>query len=65
MDEREQLLRELTEAAGVPCVVLGVPARHVHSHTGIIRRDDYDLTLRLLLAVIRKLDHETVGSLTG
>lgn len=51
-------------AAGVPCAVLGVPARHVHSHAGIIRRDDYDLALRLVLALIRKLDREMVASLT-
>jgi endoglucanase len=52
-------------AGGVPCVVLGVPARHIHSHAGIIRRDDYDRTLQLLLALLHKLDKERVGSLTG
>lgn len=50
--------------AGVPCVVIGVPARHIHSHTSIINRDDYDQTLRLLLAVLRKLDAKTVRGLT-
>jgi endoglucanase len=49
--------------AGVPCVVIGVPARHIHSHTSIIHRDDYDQTLRLLLAVLKKLDTETVRGL--
>jgi len=50
-------------AAGVPCVVLGVPARHIHSHTGIIRRDDYDRTLQLVLALVRRLDRATVDTL--
>jgi len=50
--------------AGVPCVVLGVPARHIHSHTSIINRDDYDNTLRLLLALLKKLDAKTVRGLT-
>ncbi|MGC8873180.1 MAG: M42 family metallopeptidase [Chloroflexia bacterium] len=50
-------------ATGVPCVVLGVPARHIHSHTSIIRRDDYDRTLQLVLAVVRRLDRATVESL--
>ena len=50
---------------GVPSVVLGVPARHIHSHAGIIHRDDYDKALNLLVAVIRKLDMETVASLTA
>jgi endoglucanase len=49
--------------AGVPSVVLAVAARHIHSHNSIINRDDYDQTLKLLLALIRKLDENTVKSL--
>jgi putative aminopeptidase FrvX len=48
---------------GVPTVVLAVPARHIHSHSSIIHRDDYDRALRLLVAVIEKLDAETVKGL--
>jgi endoglucanase len=50
---------------GVPCVALGVPTRHIHSHSGIIRREDYDNTLKLLLALIKRLDQETVASFTA
>jgi len=50
---------------GVPTVVIGVPARHIHSHTAIIHRDDYDRALRLLIAVIGKLDAATVARLTA
>jgi putative aminopeptidase FrvX len=50
---------------GVPTVVLGVPARHIHSHVSIIHRDDYDHALDLLTAVIKKLDAETVADLTN
>ena len=39
---------------GVPTVVIGVPVRHIHSHSGILRRDDYDAALKLLVAVLRK-----------
>ncbi len=49
--------------AGVPTVVLGVPSRHIHSHSSIIHRDDYDQALRLLIAVVDKLDEQTVASL--
>jgi len=49
---------------GVPTVVISVPARHIHSHSSIIHRDDYDNTLKLLNAVIKKLDSETVKLLT-
>ncbi len=48
---------------GVPTVVIGVPARHIHSHSSIMHRDDYDGALKLLIAVIEKLDAETVAGL--
>jgi putative aminopeptidase FrvX len=50
-------------ATGVPTVVLGVPARHIHGHAGIIHRDDYDGALRLLVGVVEKLDAVTVAGL--
>lgn len=49
---------------GVPTVVLGVPSRHIHSHAAIIHRDDYDNALKLLAALVQKLDQETVATLT-
>jgi putative aminopeptidase FrvX len=49
--------------AGVPTVVLGVPARHIHSHSGLIRRDDYERTLELVVALIGKLDAQMAASL--
>lgn len=48
---------------GVPAVVLGVPARHIHSHGSIIDRADYDRAVTLLVALIRKLDAATVAGL--
>ena len=48
---------------GVPALYTGVPMRHVHCHHGIILRDDYDAALRLLTAVIQRLDAPTVASL--
>ncbi|MDI7277397.1 MAG: M42 family metallopeptidase [Anaerolineae bacterium] len=50
-------------ARGVPSIVLGVPARHIHSHQGIISRDDYDATARLVIELVRRLDSETVSGL--
>jgi len=49
---------------GVPTVVLAVPARHIHSHSAIIHRDDFDGLVRLAVALIRKLDAATVAALT-
>lgn len=48
---------------GVPNLVIAVPTRHIHSHAGIIHRDDYDQTLNLVIAVIKKLDALTVENL--
>lgn len=49
---------------GVPTVVIGVAARHIHSHGAIIHRDDYDNAVKLLTTVIAKLNSETVSHLT-
>ena len=50
--------------SGVPNLVIGVPTRHIHSHAGIIHRKDYDNTVRLVTAVVQKLDAKTVARLT-
>ena len=50
---------------GVPTVVIAVPARHIHSHSSILHRDDYDQAVKLLTALISRLDAETVASLTA
>jgi endoglucanase len=50
---------------GVPTIVLAVPARHIHSHSAIIHRDDFDGMVRLLVALVRKLDAATVAWLTA
>lgn len=50
---------------GVPTVILGVAARHIHSHSSIISRSDYDAAVRLLSAVINRLDQDTVADLTA
>lgn len=49
---------------GVPSAILGVAARHIHSHSSIIHRDDYDRAVRLLVGVIERLDAQTVASFT-
>jgi endoglucanase len=49
---------------GVPTVVICVPARHIHSHSSIIHRQDYDNAVKLISALIYRLDETTVASLT-
>jgi len=49
---------------GVPTVVIGVPTRHIHSDSSIIHRDDYDRTVKLLVALLTRLDIDTVADFT-
>jgi putative aminopeptidase FrvX len=48
---------------GIPTVVLGVPVRHAHSHSGLINLQDVKATLDLTVAVLEKLDNRTLKSL--
>lgn len=41
---------------GVPTVVIAVPARHIHSHSSIIHRDDYDHAVQLIVALLKRMD---------
>lgn len=41
---------------GVPSIALGLPARYIHSHVGVIYEEDYIALVRLLNAVIESLD---------
>ena len=50
---------------GVPSIVLGVPARYIHSHNAIIDLNDYLNLVALVIALVRRLDQETVGSLVA
>lgn len=49
---------------GVPSLAICIPTRYIHSHAGILHRDDYENTVKLLVEVIKKLDHDTVKQLT-
>ena len=49
---------------GVPTVVIGVAARHIHSHSSIIHRSDYDNAVKLLVALIERLDATAVAKMT-
>ena len=49
---------------GVPTVVVCVPARHIHSHSSIIHRKDYDDAVKLLVELITRLDKKQVEELT-
>lgn len=50
-------------AEGVPSIVIGVATRHIHSPIGILSAEDFENTKNLLIAVLKKLDSQTVASL--
>ncbi len=49
--------------AGVPALVIGFASRYIHSATSVVHRLDLLATVRLLLAVIRRLDAARVEAL--
>lgn len=49
---------------GVPSIVLGTPARYIHSHNSLLHLEDFLSTVRLTTALVRRLDAETVRELT-
>lgn len=49
--------------SGAPAMSLCIPARYIHSHTSIISKQDYENTVRLLVAIIEKLSIEKVNQI--
>ena len=45
---------------GVPSVVIGFATRYIHSHAGLIHRDDMENAAKLVAALIKNLDAQTV-----
>ena len=48
---------------GAPAINIAIPTRYLHSHYGIISRQDFDHTLELIIAVVQRLDATTVQNL--
>ena len=48
---------------GAPAVNVAVPTRYLHTHIGVISRDDFDGTVKLIAEVIRRLDADAVREL--
>ena len=48
---------------GIPSIVLGVPARYIHSHNAMIDLNDYLHMISLTISIVKKLDKQTVEGL--
>lgn len=49
---------------GVPCVVLGVPARYIHTHGSVIEGADFEAAVQLSVELVKALTAEKVTELT-
>ncbi len=45
---------------GVPCIVIGLPTRYIHTHYGIAAYTDYENAVRLGAEVVRSLTPEVI-----
>ena len=45
---------------GMPAIALTVPVRYLHTNVSIIHKDDYEAAVQLVVALTKRLDHETV-----
>jgi endoglucanase len=48
---------------GVPSINIGIPTRYIHSATSLAHLDDINNASRLITAVVKRLDAETVAGL--
>ncbi len=49
---------------GCPSIVLTVPTRHIHSHSAVADLSDIESAVRLVVALLKRLDTKTVESFT-
>ncbi len=50
---------------GVPSLVICVPARYIHSHAGIIHKDDFDAAVSLMVELVKRFDAKAVEEIKG
>lgn len=46
--------------SGCPTIVISLATRYIHSHTSIIHRDDYDNAVKLVTAIVNRLDEKAL-----
>ncbi|WP_110114859.1 M42 family metallopeptidase [Bacillus sp. CGMCC 1.16541] len=51
-------------ANGVPALSITIATRYIHSHAAMLHRDDYEHAVKLITEVIKRLDAETIKTIT-
>lgn len=49
---------------GAPSMAITIATRYIHTHAGILHRDDYENAVKLITEVIKRLDRDTVNQIT-
>lgn len=52
-----------TVGSGVPSIALAVPTRYIHSHASILHYDDFENLVKLIVALVERLDQKKVDEL--
>lgn len=52
-------------AEGVPSLAITVPTRYIHSHAGILHKDDFENAVKLVVKVIESLNDEKYQEILG
>ncbi|MGD8188682.1 M42 family metallopeptidase [Brevibacillus ginsengisoli] len=52
-----------TVGSGIPSVCLSVPTRYIHSHASILHYDDFENLVKLIVALMERLDQKQVDAL--
>lgn len=47
---------------GVPCIVIGVPVRYIHTHAGIAAYADFDAAVQLATEVVKSLNQSVIAA---
>ena len=46
---------------GVPCIVIGIPVRYIHTHNSYAALEDYKASVILTLEIVRKLSRDIIS----
>lgn len=49
--------------SGIPSIAITVPVRYLHSHTSVIHEDDFKNTVKLVNAIVHKMNTQTLAEI--
>ena len=49
--------------SGIPSIAITVPVRYLHTHTSVIHEDDFKNTVKLVNAIVRKMNTQALAQI--